>query len=740
MYPLAAVTLSTPPVSATAHQASTFASAESSTSNVDVAPAPLPRTREQLARGTSAQRFSFRTAPVSSVSTAASTTSSLLVAVSSALVQSASVFPTAPSVIAVANRQTRPLTASRAATRAPDFATSSQVASESIGQLSGSAATLPIFTSLPTESVSHGPSAARSLKPIEVTSPSAEQMDVTSEVVEGEEEEDRHDPLDLPMRDFLIQFTQQIGKDALVLLHRPLLTALMDLDFTFDEFLPPAECPEQRVLSTMAYLQIASEEAAEILPMSLKEFNGLVNAVVREQYGALAAPYRPRELSLDRIRGMVGRVVRDPTGVLSGESASESRSSAPSPSGPSTASSLLPLPSGTGVTMEFVKGLVAAAAAKFAVPVAPVPRSAHQPEAEWRYDPLVPQPAPSSTVPSAAPSQSEVCVSEEVTATPSEMTVEDGSQPAAGLLDEPVHFAPAEFTKLLTTGLDKVATSVLGVPSLTAPKSPRTAIAMSKSSRHHESGSHREKSKSRHAEPSPKRAKRHAVADDSVTSVPRTTPKAPESRRLERERRRATVEAKKSLRKKTQPLELLSSEEEESPLSGGVSVNARAPSATTPSADTSSNATHLSNVKEEESGAEEQVFAVGICPRFSAHGSDSPTSLPRYTAVLQESNAICSMCQSYRRRSGVRLRSVSASRRKNRNISRLRQTRPPASRITTMYPSAPSLSSTFFCASSLTEASLSAMATPAVHPSTCPTMANMAATKVQYVQPNLTRW
>ena len=148
---------------------------------------------------------------MSSVSTAAPTTSSLLAAVSSSLAQSASAFQTAPPVVAVASTQTRPSTGSRAATLAPDFATSSRVASESIGQFSGSAATSPIFTSLPTGSVSHGPSAAGSLKPIEATSPSAEQMDVTSEVVEEEEEEDRHDPLDLSMRDFLFQFTQQCG-------------------------------------------------------------------------------------------------------------------------------------------------------------------------------------------------------------------------------------------------------------------------------------------------------------------------------------------------------------------------------------------------------------------------------------------------------------------------------------------------------------------------------------------------
>ena len=321
-----------------------------------------------------------------------------------------------------------------------------------------------------------------------------------------------------------------MGEDVRVLLHRPLVTALMDLGFTFDEFLPPAERPEQRVLSTMAYLQIASDEAAEILPMSLQEFNGLVNAVVREQYGALAASYRPRELSLDRIRGMVGRVVRDPTGVLRGESASEPRSSAPLPSGPSTASSLLPPPSGAGVTMEFLKGLVAAAAAKFAVPAAPVPRSAHQPEAELRYDPLAPQPAPPSTAPSAAPSQSEASLSEAVTAELSEMTVEEGAQLAAGLLDEPVHFDPADFSELLATGLEKVATPVLGAPPLAARKSPRASAAKKKPSRHHESGSHREKSKSRHAEPSPKRAKGHA-ADKQRRYL---TTRLPQSRRLHR--------------------------------------------------------------------------------------------------------------------------------------------------------------------------------------------------------------
>ena len=286
-------------------------------------------------------------------------------------------------------------------------------------------------------------------------------MDVTREEEEEEEEENRSDPLAMSMREFLLRYSQQVGGEVTMLLLRPLLTALVDLGFTFDEFLPSAERPEQRVLSTMAYLQIASDESAEILPMNLQEFNRLVTAVVREQYGAFATSYRPRELSLDRVRSMVGRVVQDPIGILRGEPHAETRLPASPIAGPSATSAPPLLQSqGSGVAIEVFKGLVAAAAAsaaaKFAVPSAPAP----QPEPE-----RAPEPVPSSAAPSVTQSQSESSFSGAPTGEQSERTE---SEFASGFHDDPGNFDPTDYNELL----DQVATPVLGEPPIVSRKPP----------------------------------------------------------------------------------------------------------------------------------------------------------------------------------------------------------------------------------------------------------------------------
>ena len=77
----------------------------------------------------------------------------------------------------------------------------------------------------------------------------------------------------------------------------------------FDEFPPPPGSPDLRVLSTPAYLQIVSEDSAEVIPLNLQEFAALVHDVVIVQYGAVARSYTPPLLTFDRIRALASRVV-----------------------------------------------------------------------------------------------------------------------------------------------------------------------------------------------------------------------------------------------------------------------------------------------------------------------------------------------------------------------------------------------------------------------------------------------
>ena len=128
------------------------------------------------------------------------------------------------------------------------------------------------------------------------------------------------------------------------------------------------------------------------------KYNRFVQNVVRELSGACAAIYQPNQLSLDRIRAMVGRIVHDPTCILRGESSSETRPTAPSMPGPSATSARSLLPSqGAGVTLNVLTwprgsfGILSSS--KFAVPLAPVPQPAPEPVTET---------APTSTAPSAS--------------------------------------------------------------------------------------------------------------------------------------------------------------------------------------------------------------------------------------------------------------------------------------------------------------------------------------------------
>ena len=205
-------------------------------------------------------------------------------------------------------------------------------------------------------------------------------------------------------------------------------------------FTPPRDGLNQRVLSSMAYLEVLSHETAEVISLNLQEFNQLIHDVVRKQYSALALSYRIRELQFERIRAMAGRVVRDPTGILRGERPAESRFAAPSAAGPSASSAAALLqPNETGALMNFLQGMASAAAAKFVAPL----HSAALPEpaagAVWRQVKIeqVPELDPLAGTSSVQPSTSEVSLpgSGDQTATPSEHT--DDQFANVGPMDAP---------------------------------------------------------------------------------------------------------------------------------------------------------------------------------------------------------------------------------------------------------------------------------------------------------------
>ena len=557
--PLTALKVSTGTAWTSAQRAAVTTSSVASTMVVASTAAPLPSTREQPRGGPPARRFEF------SVISAQTTTPSLLaaapVAVSSTTQQ---LLPMAVSTVA-AGTQTRPSATEQGRIPVPEFMTSSRLASESTGLGSGSTATSPTFTSLPPGTISHGPSTTGSLKPSGPQRPSTEEMEVQQL---DESEEDQSDPLAVPMRDFLSQYIQQVADGTSVVALGPLMEFLMDHGYTFDEFPPPRDRPNQRVLSTMAYLQVVSDETAEVIPLNLQEFNQLVHDVVREQYSAVALSYHPRELQIERIRALAGRVVLDPTGILRGERPAESRFTAPSAAGPSASSAAALLPPGeTGAVMNFLQGMASAAAAKFVAPPPPAALPKPAPGAVWRQVRIeqVSELDPSTGAPSVQPSTSEVSLpgSGAQTATPSEHT--DDPFAAVGPMDAPQGLE--EFQSVLAAGLNAVATPVIGKTPLMAGRKTLDISVQSKSSQRLEETARQEKHRHHRAEPAAKRAKgpeeakKHKEPEASATSAP-AAPTPSSSRRPDIARRSAAIKALESLVRKSPSLGIPSGEEE----------------------------------------------------------------------------------------------------------------------------------------------------------------------------------
>ena len=150
-----------------------------------------------------------------------------------------------------------------------------------------------------------------------------------------------------------------------------LVASLEELGFTFDQFPSPPGRPELRVLSTPAYLQIVSEDSAEVIPLDLQKFVALVHDVVMVQYGAVARSYTPPLLTFDRIRALASRVVLDPTGVLRGGRATEAQVATPPAVAPPVPLVTGLLPPGESSVANFMQR-VDVAAVQFMVPKPPV--------------------------------------------------------------------------------------------------------------------------------------------------------------------------------------------------------------------------------------------------------------------------------------------------------------------------------------------------------------------------------
>ena len=144
-----------------------------------------------------------------------------------------------------------------------------------------------------------------------------------------EEEEIGPGFLDASLREFLEPLCNVLGDGTSMIKLPGLVASLEELGFTFDQFPSPPGRPELRVLSTPAYLQIVSEDSAEVIPLDLQKFVALVHDVVMVQYGAVARSYTPPLLTFDRIRALASRVVLDPTGVLRGGRATEAQVATP---------------------------------------------------------------------------------------------------------------------------------------------------------------------------------------------------------------------------------------------------------------------------------------------------------------------------------------------------------------------------------------------------------------------------
>ena len=235
--PLAALTVSTGTACAAAHRASTITSAAPVSSTVASAAAPLSGTREQPDGGPSARRVAFTVAPASSTTSSTQSFVGAATGRATAVQQLDAAAPVFTVPTSTVSTQPRPPATRHSRIPVPRLQRPREWAPNRSWQFSGSAATSSIFTSLPPGSISHGPSAAASLKPISDASPSAEQMYITHEEGEEIEDENRPDPLNKSMREFLRQDSQHVSGEVIVLHLNPLATALMDLGFKFDECL-----------------------------------------------------------------------------------------------------------------------------------------------------------------------------------------------------------------------------------------------------------------------------------------------------------------------------------------------------------------------------------------------------------------------------------------------------------------------------------------------------------------------
>ena len=282
----------------------------------------------------------------------------------------------------------------------------------------------------------------------------------------------RPGPLEAPLQEFLEPLCHVMGDGTRMVQLRGLVASLEELGFTFDEFPPPPGRPDLRVLSTPAYLQIVSEDSAEVIPLNLQEFAALVHDVVMVQYGAVARSYTPPLLTFDRIRALASRVVLDPTGVLRGGRATEAQVATPPAAAPPVqlVTGLL-RDTGESAVASFMQ-TVAAAAAQFMVPKLP----ALQPQAREK-----PAPGPSVTssalLSAGSPAlQSEASLSGAPSAAQGEFfeSIED----TTGSAEEPVSFDPAALQDVLATGLRDIATPVIGrAPPVLgqAPSTPQIA-------------------------------------------------------------------------------------------------------------------------------------------------------------------------------------------------------------------------------------------------------------------------
>ena len=160
---------------------------------------------------------------------------------------------------------------------------------------------------------------------------SGKESQFTSESTPFPQQSPWHESEDLPIEssyypqtitDFLRGFATSQGEGSPFLHVRQLRTAISRMGFTLDEHLPAAEQPNQRDLSTFAYLQIAVEVPSDrIIVLNLPEFSDLVAEAVKKQYPAFGKSIPYRTISVDKLLNFSKMIVRDPLGILRKETA-----------------------------------------------------------------------------------------------------------------------------------------------------------------------------------------------------------------------------------------------------------------------------------------------------------------------------------------------------------------------------------------------------------------------------------